>query len=189
MAEQFVSITEKLRSFIERQHVFFCASAAEDTRVNVSPRPTEYFRLTGPNEAMFLDLTGSGNETAAHMLADGRMTLMFCAFDGPPMILRLYGRGRVVGRETPEFSALFEAHIGGDVPRNARQIFVQDIDLVQTSCGYGVPLFEYKQERPGLRNWTAQKSDADIRAYWHKKNRTSMDGLPTGLLGEGDAEA
>ncbi|WP_417244272.1 pyridoxamine 5'-phosphate oxidase family protein [Celeribacter sp.] len=184
MAEQFDSISDKLRAFIERQHVFFCGSAAQDTRVNLMLRSTEYLRLTGANEALFLDLTGSGNETAAHMIADGRLTLMFCAFEGPPMILRLYGRGRVVHRDAPEFTTLFAQHIGGDIPVNARQIFVQDIDLVQTSCGYGVPLFEYSRDRPALRNWAADKSEADIRAYWDEKNTTSMDGLPTGVFGD-----
>ncbi|ALI55441.1 pyridoxamine 5'-phosphate oxidase family protein [Celeribacter marinus] len=182
MAKQFDSISDTLRAFVERQHIFFCASAAQDTRVNLTPRSTDSLRITGPNEALFLDLTGSGNETAAHVIADGRLTLMFCAFEGPPMILRLYGRGRVVHRDAPEFTPLFAQHIGGDIPVNARQIFIQDIDLVQTSCGYGVPLFEYTRERPALRNWAADKSDADIRAYWGEKNRTSMDGLPTGVF-------
>lgn len=117
------------------------------------------------------------------MLADGRLTLMFCAVSGPPLILRLYGRGRSVQRDTPEFAELFDMHICGDIPINARQIFVQEIDLVQTSCGYGVPLFEFKQERPALRNWAAERSEADIREYWDEKNRTSMDGLPTGVFG------
>lgn len=183
MADQYPDISDKLRAFIERQHIFFCASATDASRVNVTPRSTEYFRVLGPNQILFLDLTGSGNETAAHMLADGRMTIMFCALDGAPMILRLYGTGRVVHRDDDAFTALFDAHIGGEVPVNARQIFVLDIDLVQTSCGFGVPMFDYQRDRPSLKNWAADKSDADIRAYWEKKNVTSMDGLPTGVTG------
>lgn len=182
MAKQFPHLSDDLADFIRRQQIFFCGSAADDTRVNITPRPTEYLRITGPNEALFLDLTGSSNETAAHMLADGRMTLMFCAYAGPPMILRLYGTGRRVARNEAEFDALWAQHFEGDVPVNARQIFVQSFDLVQTSCGYGVPLFEYQKERPSLRNWAADKSPEDIRAYWEKKNVTSMDGLPTEIL-------
>jgi hypothetical protein len=136
--------------------------------------------VTGANEVLFLDLTGSSNETAAHLLVDGRLTFMFCAVAGPPMIMRLYGTGRTVHRGTGEYDALLNAHFV-DEPRNARQIFGLDFDLVQTSCGYGVPMFDFTRERPSLKNWAESKTHDEIEAYKRKKNLVSMDGLPTGL--------
>lgn len=188
MAKQFAHIEEAHRNFIERQHIFFTASAAEGTRVNISPRPTEALRLLDANTAIYLDRTGSGNETAAHLLADGRLTIMFCSFDGPPVILRLYGRGRAIRRHGPEYLCLLEGHYGGDEPSGARQIIRLDIDLVQTSCGYGVPLFDYRAERPNLDRWAEAKGQDGLEAYWREKNLTSMDGLPTGLLSETEDE-
>lgn len=184
MAEQFTSLSDDHAAFIARQHIFFCASAAEGTRINLTPRSTELLRVTGSNEALFLDLVGSSNETAAHMLADGRLTFMFCAVAGPPMIMRLYGTGRTVHRGTNEYDALLDAHFV-DEPRNARQIFVLDFDLVQTSCGYGVPMFDFTRERPSLKNWAASKTTEELEAYKRKKNLVSMDGKPTGLKPEG----
>jgi len=132
----------------------------------------------------YLDRTGSGNETAAHLKADGRLTLMFCAFDGPPNILRLYGRGEVLRRGAPAYAALLESAFGGVEPAGARQIVRLAIDLVQTSCGYGTPLFAYRGERPSLDNWAHAKGEAGLKAYWREKNLVSIDGLPTGLLDE-----
>ena len=145
MATKYTALDDKHRDFIARQHIFFTASAAPDTRVNVSPRSTNAFRVLGPNTVAYLDRTGSGNETAAHITAGGRMTIMFCAFDGPPMILRLHGKGRVLHRGTPEYDRLLADAFGGDEPRGARQIVVVDADLIVKSCGYGVPLFDYRQ--------------------------------------------
>lgn len=184
MAKQFARIEDNLQSFVARQHIFFTASAAKGTRVNISPRPTEALRLLDANTAIYLDRTGSGNETAAHLLADGRLTLMFCAFDGPPVILRLYGQGRMIRRNSAEYRALLEAHYDGEEPLGARQIIRLDIDLVQTSCGYGVPLFDYQGERPNLDRWAETKGQAGLDVYWREKNLRSMDGLPTGLLDE-----
>ncbi|WP_118132419.1 pyridoxamine 5'-phosphate oxidase family protein [Oceanicella sp. SM1341] len=181
MARQYPSMTEAHRDFIARQHVFFTASATAGSRVNVSPRETGALRLPDAQTALYMDRTGSGNETAAHMRADGRLTLMFCAFEGPPQILRLYGRGRSIGWETEEFATLAAAHYGGEVPLGARQIMRLEIDLVQTSCGYGVPLFGYEGERAAIDNWHDAKGPEGLRAYWEEKNLTSMDGLPTGL--------
>jgi hypothetical protein len=182
MAKQFARIEEIHRSFIARQRIFFTASAAHGTRVNISPRPTEALRLLDANTALYLDRTGSGNETAAHLLADGRLTIMFCALDGPPVILRLYGKGRMIRRGSPEYLELLEVHYGGEEPLGARQIIRLDIDVVQTSCGYGVPLFDYRGERPNLDRWTQAKGQDGLQAYWREKNLVSMDGLPTGLL-------
>src|SRR5262249_54021194 len=127
-----------------------------------------------------------GNETAAHLLVDGRLTIMFCAFDGPPVILRLYGKGHAIRRNSAEYRRLLDAQYGGEEPLGARQIIHLDIDLVQTSCGYGVPLFDYQSERPNLDRWAEAKGEDGLRAYWREKNLHSMDGLPTGLLDHDD---
>lgn len=182
MAKQFSSIDDRLRDFIARQHIFFTASAASNSRVNLSPRETLCLRIISPNTAIYLDRTGSGNETSAHMKADGRLTIMFCAMEGPPMILRLYGRGRIIHRPSPEYRELLHTHYDGDEPLGARQIVWLDIDLVQTSCGFGVPLFSYEGERPSLDNWANAKGPDGIEEYWREKNIVSMDGLPTGLF-------
>ncbi|MGE0237123.1 MAG: pyridoxamine 5'-phosphate oxidase family protein [Parvibaculaceae bacterium] len=184
MAKQFARIEDNLKTFIARQRIFFAASAAEGTRVNISPRPTDALRLLDDLTAICLDKTGSGNETAAHLLADGRLTFMFCAFEGPPVILRLYGKGRMIRRGSAEYRALLAAHYDGAEPPGARQIIRLDIDLVQTSCGYGVPLFDYRAERPNLDRWAEAKGEDGLQAYWREKNLRSMDGLATGLLDE-----
>ena len=188
MAKQFPSIEPKQRAFIERQHVFFVASAAPGSRVNLSPKGLDALRVLGPNRVVYLDRTGSGNETAAHMLADGRLTIMFCAFEGPPLILRLYGRGRVIRRGGAEYAALLAAEYGGNEPLGARQIVEIAIDLVQTSCGYAVPNYEFIGDRPSLDNWAAAKGPDGLEAYWHEKNERSIDGLPTGMFAEEAAE-
>lgn len=181
MAQQFPEISPASRKFIEAQHIFFTASATADSRVNVSPREIGAFRVLGPNAVCYLDRTGSGNETAAHLLADGRLTLMFCAFDTPPRILRLYGRGRVLRRDTAEYAACLAAQFD-PAPPGTRQIVHLDVEIVQTSCGYGVPLFDYVGDRPVLENWARQKTGSELEDYWREKNLISMDGLPTGLM-------
>mmetsp|Transcript_6876 Transcript_6876/g.10843 ORF Transcript_6876/g.10843 Transcript_6876/m.10843 type:complete len:186 (+) Transcript_6876:159-716(+) len=183
MAKQFDALTAAHREFILRQHIFFTASATAESRVNISPREIGALRILGDNTVAYLDRTGSGNETAAHMLADGRMTIMFCAVAGPPQIMRLYGRGRSVGWETEEFAALIAEHYG-KAPLGTRQIMRLDFDLVQTSCGYGVPLFDYQGERAAIENWHDNKGPEGIEAYWKAENVSSMDGLPTGLKTE-----
>lgn len=182
MAKQFSSIDDRLRDFIARQHIFFTASATAGSRVNVSPRETQCLRITSPNTAIYLDRTGSGNETSAHMMADGRLTIMFCAMAGPPMILRLYGQGRIIHRPSAEYRELLHGHYAGDEPLGARQIVWLNIDLVQTSCGFGVPLFSYEGERPSLDQWAKAKGPDGIEEYRREKNTLSMDGLPTGLF-------
>jgi hypothetical protein len=182
MGKQFDSIDENHRAFIARQRIFFTASAAPGTRVNVSPRGTEAFRILGPNACAYLDRTGSGNETSAHLLADGRVTVMFCAFEGAPRILRLYGRAQMLPRGDSAYDALLAEAFGGVEPRGARQILRLVVDLVQTSCGFGVPLFDYAGERDSLDRWAASKTDAELEAYWRLKNSRSLDGLPTGLF-------
>ncbi|WP_062116022.1 pyridoxamine 5'-phosphate oxidase family protein [Aureimonas sp. AU40] len=181
MAKQFPAIDERVAEFIDRQRIFFTASAAEGTRVNISPRPTDHLHRLGPNEVAYLDLTGSGSETSAHLKADGRLTIMFCAFDGPPLILRLYGSGDVAFRGSERYRAFLDAHYGGEEPLGARQVVFLAVNLVQTSCGFGVPLFEPAGERPTLDRWAAAKGEDGLRAYRQEKNLISMDGLPTGF--------
>jgi hypothetical protein len=164
--------------------VFFTGSAAAGARVNISPRGTEFLRVLGPNAAAYLDRTGSGNETAAHLRADGRLTLMFCAFEGSPAILRLYGRGRVLRRGGSPYADLLASEFAGAEPIGARQIVRLDVDLVQTSCGFGVPLFDYRGERPTMARWAEAKGEAGLQAYRREKNVRSIDGLPTGLFEE-----
>src|SRR4051794_33833805 len=182
MAKRFPHLTDAHRNFIARQHIFFTASAAEGARVNLSPKPVEAFRVLGDNAVAYLDRTGSGNETAAHLLADGRLTIMFCSFEGAPLILRLYGRGRALHRGSDAYARLLAESFGGDEPIGARQTVVLDVDLVQTSCGFGVPLFDYQGERRNLDRWTEAKGEEGIKAYQRENNARSMDGLPTGLF-------
>jgi hypothetical protein len=164
----------------------FTASAAAGARINLSPRSTDLFRVLDGNAVAYLDRTGSGNETAAHLRADGRLTIMFCAFDGPPLILRLYGRGVVLLHGTPAYDALLASDFDGHEPLGARQIVRLDVDLVQTSCGFGVPLFDYKAERPNMERWAQAKGAEGLIAYRRENNATSLDGLPSGMF---DGEA
>ncbi len=182
MAKAFPSIDAGCRDFIGRQRIFFTASAAPDARVNVSPRGTDAFAILDDRTVAYLDRTGSGNETAAHLKADGRLTIMFCAFEGPPNILRLYGQGEVVRRGSQAYREILASAFGGAEPAGARQIVRLHVDRVQTSCGYGTPLFEYRGERPSLDNWARSKGEDGLEAYRREKNAVSIDGLPTGLL-------
>ena len=172
------SLSPELRAFIETQHVFFVATAplGRDGHVNLSPKGMDTLRVLSPNRVAYLDLTGSGNETAAHLLENGRVTVMFCAFEGKPKVLRLYGRGRVVlpdSTECAELSRQFPALPG------ARQVIVVDVTRVQTSCGFGVPVMRFESERDTLVRWAESKGDEGLRQYREKKNRVSIDGLPT----------
>ena len=187
MAKQFDSLNDKTRDFLVRQHIFFTASATDTSRVNISPREIGALRILDDNTVVYLDRTGSGNETAAHMLADGRMTIMVCAFEGPPQILRLYGEGTALPWGTPAFDAIIASHYDGDVPLGTRQLMQLKFDLVQTSCGYGVPLFSYDGERQAMENWHNAKGPDGITDYWKVENLNSMDGLPTGLKLPDDA--
>ena len=184
MAKQFPTMTPAHREFLAKQRIFFTATATAASRVNISPRPTDALRVLDDRTVLYLDLTGSGSETAAHLRADGRITLMFCAFEEPPNILRLYGQGASFPRSTGEYAALLAAHFDDQEPPGARQIVRIDIDLVQTSCGYGVPLFDYVGERTTLRRWAEHKGDVGLQEYWRLKNARSIDGLPTGLAEE-----
>ena len=185
MGKKYQEITPEHGDFIARQKLFFCATAAPDGRVNVSPKGTDSLRVLAPNRVVWLNLTGSGNETAAHVLEDPRMTLMFCAFEAEPKILRLYGSARMLqpaDEDWAELYALFETQPG------ARQIFDMSLDLVQTSCGFGVPYFDYAGDRGKMRQWAEERGDEGIREYWKLKNTRSLDGKPTGMVVDEDAE-
>jgi hypothetical protein len=180
MATQYDSITDTQRTFIEAQHLFFVASAALDPNghVNVSPKGMDTLRILTPNRVAYLDLTGSGNETSAHLRENGRITFMFCAFDRPPQILRLYGRGRTILPGDANWSSLaplFPEILG------ARQIIVADIHLVQKSCGFAVPFYDYAGERDTLVKWAENKGNDGLETYHREKNSYSIDGMITDL--------
>jgi hypothetical protein len=180
MAQTYPAITEGLRAFIEAQQLFFVASAPLSAagHVNVSPQGMDSLRVLGPSRVAYLDLTGSGSETSAHLLENGRITFMFCAFDGPPRILRLYGSGTAAlpGSATwDELRPLFPEHAG------ARQIIVAEIARVQTSCGFAVPLYDYVGQRDTLTTWAAVQGDEGLESYREQKNSHSIDSLPTPL--------
>jgi hypothetical protein len=181
MAKFYPQLDDHHKAFIARQHLFFVASAPRDGRINLSPKGLDSLRVLDERRIAWLDLTGSGNETAAHLRENGRLTVMFCAFEGDHLILRLYGRGRTVRpgeAEWPELAAHFPAYPG------VRQIVLLDIDSLQTSCGAGVPLYEYRGEREALLRWVEKKGEQGVRDYQYEKNRVSIDGLPTGLFEE-----
>ena len=179
MGTKYTEISDKLREFIEAQKVFFVGTAAAEGRVNVSPKGMDSLRVLGENRVVWLNMTGSGNETSAHVQSNARMTLMFAAFEGNPRILRLYGEARVIHRSDPEWaelSGLFDLKLG------ARQVFDLEVDLVQSSCGTGVPLLEYAGDRDQLKKWAERKGEAGVRQYWHDKNQVSLDGAPTHVV-------
>lgn len=174
------SITPAQKEFIENQHIFFVATAplSEEGRVNLSPKGLECFRVLSQNKVAYLDLISSGNETSAHTLENGRITIMFCSYEGPPNIMRLYGKGFAVLPGTEDWK-IYAPNF--KIYPSTRQIIVADIDLVQTSCGFGVPLFDYKGERDIHFEWAKKKGDAGLREYVLETNLKSLDGLPTDL--------
>lgn len=181
MAEQFGELSEAHQRFIAEQKIFFVATAARDGRVNLSPKGHETLKVLGANEILWLNLTGSGNETAAHVRDINRITLMWCAFEGPPRILRVYGTATLIH---PRDAAWRDCAQMMPPLKGARQYIRIKIDMAQTSCGYAVPLFEYQGERPILLDWAEKKGDEGLAAYWEEKNTKSLDGLPTGIQGE-----
>ncbi len=150
--------------------------------MNVSPRDVASLRVLDEHTVVYLDLTGSGNETAAHLRLNGRLTLMFCAFEGAPLILRLYGTGHMIRRGTPEYCSLLASAFTDLEPQGARQMVMLKVELVQTSCGYNVPLFDYVSERMTLTRWAEHKGEAGLDEYRRTKNTHSIDGFPTGLF-------
>jgi hypothetical protein len=178
MAQFFESLTPALTDFIRRQPVFFVATAASEGRINLSPKGLDSLRVLNDRTVAYLDITGSGAETAAHVIHDGRLTVMFCSFDEKPLILRLYGRGEVVRPNDPKWNDLitqFTPMIG------QRQIIVLHIESAQTSCGFGVPRMQLIDHRTDLTDWAVKKGEQGLIDYRAKKNARSIDGLSTGL--------
>lgn len=170
-----------LRDFIERQPLFFVATAAPQGRVNLSPKGLKSLKVMDERRIVWINLSGSGNETAAHLRENDRMTLMFCAFAGEAMILRVYGHAKMFHPRDPEWSGL----VGLFVPlAGSRQIFDLAIDMVQTSCGTGVPLMDFRAERGAsdLLPFYEAMGEEGLRDYWKRKNTVSVDGKPTGIL-------
>ena len=174
-------LNRTLQAFIERQQVFFVATAGSDGRVNVSPKGMNTLQILDDNRIIWLNLSGSGNETAAHAAENGRMTLMFCAFEGDPMILRVYGDATVIHPRDAGWQ-----DVAKEFPKLAgsRQVFDLAIDLVQTSCGTGVPVmnFEHSRGEEQLVPYYDEMGPDGVMEYWRKKNTTTVDGKPTGIF-------
>lgn len=181
MAKFYEQIDDKIREFIAAQKMFFTASAplSGEGRINLSPKGIDTFRVLDEKTVCYLDLTGSGNETSAHVKENGRLTIMFCSFAGAPLILRLYGQGEIIRQNSEKWHDLSKNF---DEFPGARQIIVLNIESVQTSCGFGIPLYEYKEDRTMLLDWAKNKGDEGVENYRREKNQTSIDGLPTGLF-------
>ena len=178
MAKQFDGFDPAHEAFIREQPIFFVATAAPEGHVNVSPKGRDSLRVLGRNRLIWRNLTGSGNETAAHLLQANRMTVMWCSFTTRPLILRAYGTATVTHHDEPGWDgldALFPPDPG------ARQVFDMAVDLVQTSCGYAVPFMDFRAERDTLAQWAEKKGEDGVAAYWQEKNRESIDGFPTGM--------
>jgi hypothetical protein len=180
MGQRYQEIPTQQIEFIREQKLFFVGTAGDDTRVNVSPKGMDSLRVLTPNRVIWLNATGSGNETAAHLLENARMTVMFCAFVGAPLILRLYGTATAVHQRDAAWTELY-GHF--DPIPGARQVFDLKVDLVQTSCGMAVPNLAYQEDRTLLRDWAKKKGPAGIHDYWTEKNQLSLDGRPTEILG------
>lgn len=181
MGDHFPSLPDELRRFLAAQHVFFVATAPLDARghVNLSPKGLDTLRILSPTELAYLDLTGSGNETSAHLLENGRITIMACAFEGKPRILRVYGRGTVHLPGSPRWDEL-----RGRFPEipGTRQLVTVAIEEVRTSCGYGVPTLAFRGDRPTLEKWAIAKGPEGLTRYRREHNAKSLDGLPTHLV-------
>jgi len=180
MGKFFDEIREQEKNFIEKQRMFFVGTAplSAEGHVNLSPKGMDSFRVFSSNKVAYMDTVGSGNETSAHILENSRITIMFCAFDGPPNILRLYGKGRTVlpsDKDWEELAPHFKLLL------NTRQIIVADIHEVQTSCGFSVPYYQYEGERDYAEKWAESKGAAGLETYKAEKNLISLDGLPTAL--------
>jgi hypothetical protein len=179
MGRKFDALSEHNIRFIAEQKIFFVATGTADSRVNLSPKGLDALRVVDAGRVLWLNLTGSGNETSAHVQRDPRMTLMFCAFEDPPMILRVYGSARVVHPGDPGWFDLLSPF---KLLPGARQIFDFSVDLVQTSCGMGVPYFSCAGDREQLGDWAVKKGDTGVRGYWEQKNQVSIDGIPTRIV-------
>ncbi|WP_025743502.1 pyridoxamine 5'-phosphate oxidase family protein [Aquimarina pacifica] len=178
MAKRGTEITEELQEFIRNQKIFFVGTAANEGSVNISPKGMDTFRVLDKNRIVWLNLTGSGNETAAHLIKNNRMTIMFCSFSDKPLILRLYGTAAIFHEKDKNYQEhiqLFPELAG------ARQIIEMNVDLVQTSCGFAVPFMDFKEERGQLQSWAKKQGKDRLIAYRKEKNSHSIDGFETNL--------
>ncbi|WP_370444981.1 pyridoxamine 5'-phosphate oxidase family protein [Photobacterium sp. GB-36] len=176
MGKQFSELSDKHVEFIEKQKIYFVGTAADSGNVNLSPKGGDSLRVINSKQIAWLNLTGSGNESASHVIKNARMTLMFCAFEGAPLIFRVYGEAKVLhtkDEEWGQFVQLFPESVA------SRQIFILDIDFVQSSCGMSVPYFSYEGDRDDLANWSKKQGVEGIEQYWLKKNQKSIDGFET----------
>lgn len=180
MADKFHSLDNRLQAFIEAQYMFFVATDAPEGRVNVSPKGMDSLRVLGPNRIVWRNVTGSGNKTAGHLRLANRMTLMWCSFALKPMILRAYGTARTIHPRDTDWEAL-NAHFAPF--EGARQIYDMEVEMMQTSGGDAVPFFDHKADRGTLEKWTADRGAIGIKLYWADRNKTTLDGAPTGILG------
>jgi len=179
MGERFEALSDQHIKFIKEQHLYFIGTAGAEGSVNVSPKGMDSLRVVDNKKVAWLNLTGSGNETATHVAENQRMTIMFCSFGKVPLILRLYGTAEVIHPRDDKWEALiheFPTYIG------ARQIFELNINLVQTSCGFAVPYYELTGERPTLDKWAEKRGREGVEKYWVDRNTRSLDGNDTGIL-------
>lgn len=176
---RFTEITEEHRCFIEHQQMYFVATAAPEGRVNVAPKGMDSLRVLGPNRIVWLNLTGAENETAAHLLESRRMTLMWCSFDRQPLILRTYGEVVSIHPRDEDWGALYSLF---PTTPGARQILDVHVDMVLTSCGFGVPRFEFLGQRETLNKWAEKKGNEGMKQYWAEANARSLDDKPTGIF-------
>ncbi|MBL1275999.1 MAG: pyridoxamine 5'-phosphate oxidase family protein [Ectothiorhodospiraceae bacterium] len=176
MAKQFDTLSPEHQRFIQAQKIYFVATAGCEGHVNLSPKGMDSLRIINDTTVRWLNLTGSGNETAAHVLENQRMTIMFCAFEEHPLIMRLYGKATTVHTDDENWKQWYADF--PDLP-GARQIFELKIDIVQTSCGFAVPFYDYTGERPTLIKWAEKKGQEKVEQYWEDTNAISLDGKPT----------
>lgn len=179
MAKFFNELDDFLTGFIVEQKLFFTATAPANGRLNLSPKGMDTFRILSSTQVAYMNLTGSGNETAAHLAENGRLTLMFCSFTEKPLILRLYGTGKAIhprDEAWAELASLFPESAGN------RQIIVMDVASIQTACGFAVPFYEYQGEREQLARWANDKGTDGIQTYWENRNQVSIDEQPTHII-------
>lgn len=178
MAKFYPKITSRLQKFIENQKIFFIATAPKEGRINLSPKGMDSLRVVNENRVLWLNVTGSGNETAAHLLENPRITIMMCSFEGVPNILRIYGKGKAIHPKDKEWNSVVDLF-----PKTpgTRQIFDITVESAQTSCGMSIPFYEYKGEREQLNDWAKEKGEEGIEEYWIERNQKSIDGKPTGI--------
>ncbi|MGE3297781.1 MAG: pyridoxamine 5'-phosphate oxidase family protein [Porticoccaceae bacterium] len=184
MGQQYSQLSEQHIRFIAHQRIFFVGTATAESRVSVSPKGMDSLRVLDPGRVVWLNVTGSGNETSAHVQHNPRMTIMFCAFDGDPLIMRLYGTAKVIHDGDPEWADLFP--LFKPLP-GARQLFDVTIDLVQTSCGMAVPRLALVEDRELLNDWAVKKGPDGIAQYWAEKNQSTIDGIPTNIVAKSRA--